>query len=162
MNGKLMRILSGIALLAAFGAGGAALAGARSGTFTQTPTGSQSQSAGEHADGGNADEAQQTITGPDADRAGQAAIASVGGGKVLTVGKETPEAADPSETPDAGEKSGAGEPSPAQEQAIDSKKAYSVEVRKSDGTKVDVTQEAAFKVLQSEQDDERGRDGASG
>ncbi|MEA2385781.1 MAG: hypothetical protein QOH72_5752 [Solirubrobacteraceae bacterium] len=162
MNGKLKKILSGIALLAAFGLGGAALAGARSGTTsTPAPTGSQSQGAGDQADSGNADEAQQTITGPDADRAGQAAIASVGGGKVLTVEKETPEAAGANEKPDPNEKPDAGETNPAQEQAIDSSKAYSVQVQKTDGTKVDVTLDAAFKVLQSEVDNE-GQGGANG
>jgi hypothetical protein len=41
MNGKLKKVLSGIALLAAFGLGGAALAGARTGTTTTpAPTGS--------------------------------------------------------------------------------------------------------------------------
>jgi hypothetical protein len=156
MNGKMKKILAGIGLLGAFGLGGAALAGAQGGSSTPTPA--ASPPAADQADAGQADEKQQNVTGPDADRAGQAALASVGGGKVLSVEKETPEAADPNEKPDANEKPDPNEPDAAKEQAIDQSKAYSVSVQKTDGTKVDVTLDSAFKVLQSEQDNESSSD----
>jgi hypothetical protein len=155
MNDKLKKILSGIGVLAAFGLGGAALAGAQNGSSTPAPSTAQpgaEQPGAEQQDAGQADETQQKVTGADADRAGQAALDSAGGGKVLLVEKETPEAADPSEKPDP------GEPNAAQEAAIDQNKAYSVEVQKSDGTKVDVTLDSAFKVLHSEQDNESASD----
>jgi hypothetical protein len=156
MNDKLKKTLSGVGVLAAFGLGGAAWAGAQGGTSTPAPATSQPGAdrpdAADKPDSGQADETQQKLTGPDADRAGQAATDSVGGGKVLSVEKETPEAPDPNEKPDP------GEPSAAQEQTIDQDKAYSVEVQKSDGTKVDVTLDAAFKVLHSEQDNEGSSD----
>ena len=158
MNPKLKKILSGVGVLAAFGLGGAALAGAQNGSSAPAPA--TAPPGAEQSDAGQADETEQKVTGADADRAGQAALASVGGGKVLSVEKESPEAADPNEKPDANEKPDPNEPDPAREQAIDQRKAYSVEVQKSDGTKVDVTLDSAFKVLQSEQDNESSGDNA--
>ena len=150
MNTNLKKILSGVGVLAALGLGGAAFASAQGGSSPPAPA--TAQPGGDQADAGQADETQQKVTGPDADKAGQAALDSVGGGRVLSVEKESPEAADPNEKPDP------NEPDPAREQAIDQNKAYSVEVQRSDGTKVDVTLDSAFKVLHSEQDNESSSD----
>lgn len=142
MNEKMKRILAGMGVLAAFGLGGSAIAGAQNGSSAEKPA-AQSEAGAK----GEADETEQKVTGADADRAGQAALQSVGSGKVVSVEKETPEAA--AEKPEAGEK-----PDSAKEQAIDQKVAYSVEVQTSDGKTVDVSLDDAFNVLGSEQDTE--------
>ena len=165
MNDKLKKTISGIGVLAAFGLGGAALAGAQGGNPADQPP-ARSQAAQPAAGDTNAadepaetNETEQTVTGPDADRAGQAALQSVGSGKVLSVEKETPEGAD---KPEAGEKADAGEkPESAKEQAIDQRTAYSVEVQKTDGTTVDVALDSAFSVLSSETDTESGTESAA-
>lgn len=143
MTEKLKKILAGVGVLAALALGGSAIAGAQSGKPADQPASAQSE-AGEK---GEANETEAKVTGADADRAGQAALQSVGSGKVLSVEKETPEAG--SEKPEAGEK-----PDSAKEQAIDAKIAYSVEVQTSDGKMVDVSLDDAFNVLGSEQDTE--------
>lgn len=161
MNDKLKKILAGAGLLAAFGLGGAAIAGAqgdksagKTGSAQSEPNeksegndrheGDEKNEAGDKSEGNETD---QKVTGADADRAGQAALKSVGSGKVLSVEKERPEQGADQREP--GEK-----PDSAKEQAVDQKTAYSVEVKKSDGNTVDVTLDDAFKVLASEQDNE--------
>jgi len=64
---------------------------------------------------------------------------------VLEVEKETPE--QEADRPEAGDK-----PDSAQEQAIDQKTAYEVEVGTSQGTTVEVALDDAFNVLGTEQD----------
>lgn len=144
MNEKLKKILSGIGVLAAFGLGGAAIAGAQNDKPADKP-GSAAESA-EGNERGEANETEQKVTGPDADRAEQAALKATGGGKVVSVEKETPETGP--EKPEPGEKES------AKEQAIDKKTAYSVEVKKADGTTVDVALDAGFNVLSTEKDTE--------
>jgi hypothetical protein len=141
MNEKLKKILSGIGILGAFGLGGAAIAGAQDGTPVDKPAASQPAATKQ----GEADETEQKVTGPDADRAGRAALQAVGDGKVLSVEKETPEQGP--QTPEPGEK-----PDSAEEQAIDRQTAYDVEVQRSDGTTVEVALDGAFNVLDSEQE----------
>jgi uncharacterized membrane protein YkoI len=132
MSKRPKKILAGVGLLAAFGLGGAAIAAA------------QGESGNDRADEkGKATETDQTATGPDATRAGQAALQSVGGGKVLSVEKKTPE--------QGAEKHASGEES-AKERAIDQKTVYAVQVQKSDGTNVDVALDAAFNVLDTQKD----------
>lgn len=142
MNEKLKKILAGVGVLGAFALGGSAIAGAQGGAPADKPA---AQS--EEGEQGGVNETQQKVTGPDADRAGQAALQSAGGGKVVSVEKETPETG--ADRPEAGEK-----PDSAKEQAIDQKAAYSVEVQTSDGKTVDVTLDSAFNVLASQQDTE--------
>lgn len=143
MNEKLKKVLAGIGVLGAFALGGSAIAGAQSGSPVDKPASAQSE-AGEK---GEANDTESKVTGPNADRAGQAALQSVGSGKVVSVEQETPEA--------GGEKNEAGEkPDSAKEQAIDAKTAYSVEVQTSDGKTVDVSLDDGFNVLSSEQDTE--------
>ena len=153
MNEKLKKILSGIGVLAAFGLGGAAISGAQGDKPADKPAASQSET-GQSEERSEGNEAEQTVTGADADRAGQAALKSVGSGKVVSVEKETPEkgadAAEPGEKPDS-----------AKEQAIDQKTAYSVEVQTSDGKTVDVALDSAFNVLASEQDNEQETESSS-
>jgi len=156
MNEKLKKILSGVGVLAAFGLGGAAIAGAQGNNnpidkpaSAQTaPAQSESGEQSEGKEQGDANETERKVTGANADRAGQAALRAVGEGKVLSVEKETPEQS--AEKPEPGEK-----PDSAQEQAIDQKTAYSVEVQKSGGTTVDVALDDRFNVLGSEQDSEQ-------
>jgi hypothetical protein len=155
MNEKLKKILSGVGVLATFGLGGAAVAGAQGDKPADKPASSQPAAAQPEAkDQGESDEAGQKVTGADTDRAGKAALQSVGDGKVVAVDKETPETgadkAEPGEKPDS-----------AKEHAIDQKTAYSVEVRKGDGTTVDVALDDAFNVLASEQDNEQGTESSS-
>jgi|GEM_PF-6782834 len=162
MNDKLKKTMSGVGVLAAFGLGGAALAGAQGDSPADKPTAAQSQpaevaepaTANEPAE---ANETDQKVTGADADRAGQAALKSVGSGKVLSVDKESAQGTDKAgEMADAGEK-----PESAKEQAIDQKTAYSVEVQKDDGTTVDVALDSAFNVLSSETNSEQGAESGS-
>lgn len=150
MNQKLTRMLAGIGVLSAFGLGGAALAGAQGGQPASPPA--ASQSVNDRADGGDRGEAraaEQAVTGADAGRAGDAALKAVGSGEVLEVQRETPatgaDRAEPGDKPDS-----------AKERASDQKTAYSVEIQRSDGSKVDVSLDSAFKVLATEQDQERG------
>jgi uncharacterized membrane protein YkoI len=131
MSKRAKKILAGIGVLAAFGLGGAAIAAA------------QGESGDEHAgEKAHGAETEQKATRPDASRAGQAALQSVGGGKVLSVEKKTPE---------QGAERASGDES-AKERAIDQKTVYGVEVQKSDGTTVDVALDAAFSVLDTQKD----------
>ena len=130
MSNRLKKVLSGAGILAAFGLGGAAIAGAQ----------------GEKPGGKEGNETEQKATGADADRAGKAAVDSVGGGEVVEVEKETPEAG--AEKPEPGEKES------AKERAIDQKTAFSVEVKKTDGKTVDVALDDGFNVLSTESDTE--------
>lgn len=148
MNEKLKKILSGLGVLAAFGLGGAAIAGAQGDKPADNPAVTE-QAQPEQGEQGEANEADQKVTGADADRAGQAALQSVGDGKVLEVERETPDQG--ADKPEPGDK-----PDTAAEQAMEKNSAYSVEVQKSDGTTVDVALDESFKVLGTEQDDEQG------
>lgn len=154
MNVKFKKTLSGAGLLAAFGLGGSALAGAQNGKPAGPPAASQDQASQSEAQQGEGKEAEQKLTGNDASRAGQAALQSTGGGKVLSVEKATPE-------PGADKAEPGAKPDSAKEQAIDQKTAYSVQVQKAGGTTVDVALDNAFNVLSSEQDNEQGTEGAS-
>jgi hypothetical protein len=132
MSKRAKKILAGVGLLAAFGLGGAAIAAA------------QGESSNEHGGEKNRGaETEQKATGPDASRAGQAALQSVGGGKVLSVEKKTPE---------QGSDKHASSDESAKERAIDQKTVYAVEVQKSDGATVDVALDAAFSVLDTQKD----------
>lgn len=135
MNDKLKRILASVGLLGAFGLGGAALAGAQGDKPADQGTASQP-------------------AGADAGRAGQAALRAAGGGKVVSVEKETPDTgadqAEPGDKPDS-----------AEEQARDQEVAYDVEVRKTDGTTLDVEVDDAFTVLSTEQDEAEGPESGS-
>ncbi len=161
MNEKLKKILSGVGVLAAFGLGGAAIAGGqgnnpidKAASAQTAPAQSESGEQSEGKEQGDANETERKVTGANADRAGQAALRAVGEGKVLSVEKEKPEQS--AEKPEPGEK-----PDPAQEQAIDQKTAYSVEVQKSGGTTVDVALDDRFNVLGSEQDNEQDTESSS-
>ena len=153
MNDKLKKILSGVGVLAAFGLGGSAIAGAQNDKPADKPAASQPETAqseaGEKSEANEANETDEKVTGADADRAGQAALQSVGGGKVLEVERETPE--QEADRPEPGDK-----PDSAAEQAMEQKTAYSVEVQKSDGKSVDVALDDTFNVLGTEQDDQQG------
>lgn len=152
MTDKLKKIIAGVGLLAAFGLGGAAIAGAQGDKPNAHSEATEKSDQGEKGDGNEKD---QKVTGADAKSAGDAALKSVGDGKVVSVEQETPDQA--TEKPEPGEKSDS-----ATKQAIDQKTAYSVEVRKSDGKSVDVALDKAFKVLASEQDNEQDSEGAGG
>jgi hypothetical protein len=71
---------------------------------------------------------EESVMGPAADRAGKAALAAVGGGTVLEVEREDGD--------------GAG--------------VYEVEVRRADGSQVEVHLDAAFRPLGTVADDDRG------
>ena len=152
MNDKLKKILSGVGVLAAFGLGGAAIAGAQGGDKQADKPAVSQQAQPEASEQDEANETDQKVTGADADRAGQAAAQSVGGGKVLEVERETPDQG--TDRPEPGDK-----PDSAAEQAMERDAAYSVEVQKSDGTTIDVSLDQSFKVLGAEQDDEQGEHG---
>lgn len=150
MNEKLKKILSGVGVLAAFGLGGAAIAGAQTDKTADKPAVSQSKAAeSEDGEQNEANEADEQVTGRDADRAGQAALQSVGGGKVLEVERETPDQG--ADKPEPGDK-----PDSAEERAMEQNGAYAVEVqKKADGTTVDVVLDDQFKVIGTEQGDEQ-------
>jgi hypothetical protein len=149
MPGKLKKVLVGVAALAALGLGAAAFATAQnppSGTSAQ-PTVAVPGAETDAKDGGKEGGDQPQPTGPAADQAKQAALQSVGSGKVTDVSTDEAEKADAGEKPDANEKPDAGEPAaPAYQSQI----AWTVEVTKADGSAVDVHLDKDFKVLGTE------------
>lgn len=84
-----------------------------------------------YANGVGDDERDAVVTGPDADRAGQVAVSSLGGGSVVKVVRES-----------------------------DDGGSFDVEVRKTDGAVVDVHVSSAFAVVPGG-DDSGGNDGES-
>jgi hypothetical protein len=142
------------AVVTALGVGGIAIAqsgGPAAPSATPAAQGAQPQGAdpaeaSEPAGGKEADE--QPLTGPDADRAKQAALAEVGGGKVTDVSSEKGDANEPA---DANEPKEAGD---AADPAYQDRIAYAVEVTKADGSAVDVHLDDQFKVLGTEKADQ--------
>lgn len=161
MIDKLKKILLGVAALAALGFGGSALAGAaggKDGAAKQGEAAEQNEAAeGKESGGGAADkdnvqdengkddageasesggkgeESDKPLTGDVASKAKRAALAETGGGK-------------------------AGEAEAEQENGA----SYSVEVTKTDGSKVDVHLNDKYKVVAVEQDGEQsGEQGES-
>lgn len=147
--------------LAALGLGGSAIAGATSNDSTKAPAAAEQDGAAEQPAteaneaseraGGEASEqrggdGRNTEVGAvDAKRAGDAALAAVGTGKVTEVNAESPDPADGADKPQKGET-----PDPAYESKI----AYDVEVTKADGSVVDVHLDKAFGVLGTEKGDQ--------
>lgn len=125
-------MVAGVGVLVALGLGGAAIAAAQS----------ESEPNDHGTEHGKATETEQNATGADGSRAGQAALQAVGGGKVLSVEKKTPEQG--AEASDSGES--------AKERAIDQKTVYAVQVQKSGGKTVDFALDGAFSVLDTQQD----------
>lgn len=162
MNDKLKKTLASVGMLGAFGLGGAALAGAQGNppaakSALSQPASAQSDERGEgneRGDRGDRGETDQTVSGPSADRAGQAALKAAGGGKVVSVERETPDTgadqAEPGDKPDS-----------AAEQARDQAVAYDVEVQNTDGTTVEVEVDDTFKVLSTVQDEPEGTESGS-
>lgn len=109
LEGRLSKIVAGVAALTALALGGAALAGA-------TQRGS--------------DEPETQLSGPQADQAKQAALRATGGGSVEGVERDPEKGA-----------------------------TYEVEVRKPDGTTVDVRLDGSYKVVVVDSDGETA-DGA--
>lgn len=97
-------------------------------------------------------EAESTVSAADTKRAADAALASVGRGKVGEVESETPDPNEAADKPEKGEK-----PDPAFEKNA----AYSVEITKTDGSVVDVSLDKSFKVLGT-QAAEQGDQGEQG
>lgn len=98
-------------------------------------------------------DSESKVSAADAKKAGDAALASVGSGKVGDVGSETPDPNEAADKPDKGE-----QPAPAFEKNA----AYSVEITKADGSVVDVSLDKSFKVLgtqAAEQGDQGGEGG---
>jgi hypothetical protein len=156
MSMRFTKFFATLAALAALALGGSALAGAfqnssptPSGTAesTQEPADQPGSEATDESDGNDkADEHGDQATGPDADRARQAALASTGGGKATAVQKEE---ADSAEKPDAnendpGDKAGQDNQDGYQSPAGS---AWEVEVTKTDGSQVVVYLDQGFNVL---------------
>jgi hypothetical protein len=167
MTQRLKKLLMGLAALAALAVGGSALANAAQGGGSTPPAASGTQTAdtpepgdkpdgneqGEHADGNqqgehaDGNEPSDQVTGADAQKAKDAAIAATSGGKVNEVSAEHAD----------GGKADTPEPGDTPDPAYASQIAYSVEVAKTDGSVVDVQLDKAFKVLGTEKGDgERG------
>lgn len=95
MRRRLLMVLAGVMVLAAAALGGSMLAAAGDGTPAPKATAAQNENcgddaaeaAGESTKGNEGDEEQ--ATGPEADSAGAAALASVGEGKVLSVERDS-------------------------------------------------------------------------
>lgn len=137
------------AAVTALGVGGIAVA-QNSGGSTSTTATEQSEGpeqAGEH--GGR----DQQLTGPAAEKAGAAALAKVGSGKVTDVSAEKPDAGDAKDATDPKE---SNDPKDPADTIDESKVAYSVEVTKADGSKVDVSLDDHYAVLGTETDTESG------
>jgi len=133
MNHTLKKILAGAGILAASGLGGAAIAGAQGNAPAGKPSG----------------ETDRPVTGADAQRAGQAALKHVGGGKIVEVERDTPDQG--VDRPEPGDR-----PDSAAEQAMDQKPAYTAEVQRTDGSTVEVAVDSAFNALGVEQDEADG------
>jgi Spy/CpxP family protein refolding chaperone len=135
------------AAVAALGVGAVAIAQqSGSSTTPSTPPAAQGTSeAAEHA--GEEHGGEQQLTGPDATRAKQAALAKVGSGRVTDVSSEKADPNEPKEAKEAGEQA---------DPAYESRIAYDVEVTKADGSSVDVHLDKQFSVLGTEVDTETG------
>jgi uncharacterized membrane protein YkoI len=105
MRGRRLKVIVGAATVAALGLGGAAMAG--SGTI-------------------GADDADQSLRGPQAERAGEAAANAVRGGSATGVERDS-----------------------------DGRTRYEVEVQRSDGSTVDVDVDESFRVIATDDDSER-------
>ncbi len=157
------KILTYVGALAALGLGGSALANAAT-SSNPTPAPAASSQAAEQpgTEANDAAEAPGTETndGPDqgdaavsaadAKRAGDAALASVGSGKVSEVDSETPDLNEAADTPEKGDKA---------DPAFEKNAAYSVEITKADGSVVDVSLDKSFKVLGTQAADQGDQDG---
>jgi len=152
------KLLASAAAIGALGFGGSAIAGAATNN-DKTPAASE-QSAeqpgseaneaaetpgSEAGEKGEANESEAKVSAADTKRAGDAALAEVGSGKVNEVSAETPNANEPADKPEKGEKA-----DPAYENQI----AYDVEVTKADGSVVDVALDKSFSVLGTEAADQ--------
>lgn len=104
LNPKRALVPLAAAAVTALGVGGIAIA--QSGSPASAPSSQGEQSEAAEPAGGKQDREQQ-VTGPDATRAKQAALAKVGSGKVTDVSSEK---ADAGEAKDSGEATDPGEP----------------------------------------------------
>jgi hypothetical protein len=134
------------AAVTALGVGGIAIAQQSGSTTTpSTPPAAQDSQSEAAEPAGEKHGGEQQLTGPDATRAKQAALAKVGSGKVTDVSSEKADPNEPKEARDAGE--------PA-DPAYESQIAYDVEVTKADGSTVAVHLDKQFSVLGTETDSE--------
>lgn len=152
------KLLASAAAIGALGFGGSAIAGATTNN-DQSPA-AREQSSEQHGAGtedaaetpGSEAGHQRDAKEPDAEvnpadekRAGDAALAEVGSGKVSEVSAETTDANEPADKPEKGDKA-----DPSYENQI----AYDVEVTKADGSTVDVALDKSFSVLGTEAADQ--------
>lgn len=149
LNPKRTLVPLAAAAITALGVGGIAIAQS---SGTPTPSGPQATQ-GEHSEAaepaGDKQDREQQLTGPDATRAKQAALAKVGSGKVTDVSSEKTDANEPKDSGDA------KDPGEQADPAYESKIAYTVEVTKADGSVVDVALDSQFSVLGTETDTEQ-------
>jgi uncharacterized membrane protein YkoI len=121
---KLKKLLMGLAALTALAAGGSAIAGAASNSPATEASEPAEAPGTENAADDKGEAADKALTGTEAQRAKDAALAETGGGTVGDVEGDTENGA-----------------------------SYAVEVTKADGSKVDVRLDSAYKVLGVEADD---------
>lgn len=148
-NPKRILVPLAAAAVTALGVGGIAIAQS---SGTPTPSGSQATQAEQSEAAEPASDKQdreQQLTGPDATRAEQAALAKVGSGRVTDVSSEKADANEPKDVGDA------KDPGEQADPAYESKIAYTVEVTKADGSVVDVALDSQFSVLGTETDTEQ-------
>ena len=119
---------------------------------TETQDGAEAP--GTEANDGAEKGGDSEVSAADAKKAGDAALASVGSGKVNEVGSESKDAADKADKPEKDDKA---------DPAFEKNAAYSVEIAKADGSVVDVSLDSSFKVLGTQaaqqQGDQGGQDG---
>jgi hypothetical protein len=139
MPGKFKMVLIGVLATGALGLGAAALATAQEAPSAQEAPGAEN--------GGKDGGGEKQLAGPEVDKAKQAALQSVPGGKATDVSADGGEKADPSEKPDP------GEPAPP---AYEPQIAWSVEVTKPDGSAVTVHLDKDLKVLGTENANQKG------
>ncbi|MCW3010050.1 MAG: hypothetical protein JWO90_454 [Solirubrobacterales bacterium] len=156
----LKKLMASAAAIGALGFGGSAIAGAATNN-DKTPTAVEqsaeqpgaeaAEAPGTEADDG-AEESEAKVSAADRTKAGDAALAAIGSGKVTEVAAETPDADPAADAPEKGDK-----PDPA----YASRTAYDVEVTTADGSAVDVSLDKSFDVLGT-QAAEQDRGGDSG
>ncbi len=152
------QILAYVGALGALALGGSAIANAATNpTSTPDPTaatqtaeqpgteanGSAEAPGTEAKHGTEQGDSESNVSAADAKQAGDAALASVGSGKVGQVDSETADPNEKADTPEKGET-----PDPAYEKNA----AFQVEVTKADGSDVEVYLDKGFKVLGTQAD----------
>lgn len=140
----LVGLTLGAGAIAQAGGAGSTAPAVEAGTFADRSVQADPNAKGE-ADG--QDDRDELVIGPEADRARQAALEGTGGGAAGVVEREVADEEPEDADDELGDDDEPGEREPAGV-------AYEVEVRKDDGTQVEVSLDGDFGILAIEADDD--------